>query len=104
VSEREELLQVWRKARVAKPLRAFANFLIVKDNEDVNAISHICAISEDKEQGFADFMALRASEIKSPYHNPYFRVRGDSELMLVRLLIPVMRAWDFKTGKKVITS
>lgn len=100
----EYISAIWNKRRVPKGLLAFV-FRLLKTDKQVRDITHICRMTgdEDEHQSAEDFRALRDAKIDSPFSYPYFRVYSQTEAIHCKLLVPNLKAWDFKTGKKVIT-
>lgn len=101
---RDELRTLWTKVRARKALRAYA--LRQVEHEEWDQITYIISLECDDEHStrFNDELlaALRLG-INSPFSSPYFRVTNDVDLMRVRMTLSTMQAWDFRTGKKVIT-
>jgi hypothetical protein len=96
----DEIIAAWGKRRVAKKLKAFVKYLL-RHQDGFEDILFIIALSEEKDIAERDMRALIDSEIREPLSYPYFPVRTDAHFMLARLLTTKMRAWDFRTGRKV---
>lgn len=103
---REQIKAAWQHRKVAASLRAFAHRMTLED--DWEQITHICAYSADMgrtptSQGYLDFMELRRIGLQSPMSAPYFRVLNESDLVHVKLVVPHLRAWEFRTAKRLQT-
>jgi hypothetical protein len=102
----EEIRAVWiKRADEPAPWRnnaliQFANRLLLSD--EAMEWRYIVAMSKKLEIVKEELLPLLDSEITSPFQAPYFAVKTDSHLMLARLMLTDMSAWDFRTGKRVI--
>jgi hypothetical protein len=97
---REEIIKVWTERWVRADLELFA--VQMAKREEYERFRYVCAILKDPKKDSAgwtaDYRALCASEINSPFHSPFFIVENDRQLVLAKFLIHDLKAWDFHTG------
>ncbi len=101
----DELRNVWLISKARKSVRHFA-FRLINQDPEWDKITYICSLSMSKDNRVGTTELLQLMDVPSmhgkPFSHPFFRVTDDTELMLARMIITDMRAWDFRTAKKVI--
>jgi hypothetical protein len=102
----------WRRnVRYSRALYNFSQLLLRRD--DWERWKYIGSFTIDRRNDVggvawtAAYRAISTSEIGGPgkpFRNPYFLMENDRQLMLAKLLLTTMKAWDFRTAKQVMRS